>query len=113
MRVKTSVVRKKRKNKVLKQTKGYWGQRKNVFKRAKETLLRGMAYSYRDRKTKKRTLRSLWITRINAALREDGLSYSKFIYSLKSNNVDLDRKILAELAMNHPDKFKKLVSSIK
>ena len=113
MRVKTSVVRKKRKNKVLKQTKGYWGQRKNVFKRAKETLLRGMAYSYRDRKTKKRTLRSLWIARINAALREDGLSYSKFIYSLKSNNVDLDRKILAELAMNHPDKFKKLVSSIK
>jgi large subunit ribosomal protein L20 len=72
-----------------------------------------MAYSYRDRKTKKRTLRSLWITRINAALREDGLSYSKFIYSLKSKNVDLDRKILAELAMNHPDKFKKLVSSIK
>ena len=113
MRVKTSVVRKKRKNKVLKQTKGYWGQRKNVFKRAKETLLRGMAYSYRDRKTKKRTLRSLWITRINAALREDGLSYSKFIYSLKSKNVDLDRKILAELAINHPDKFKKLVSSIK
>ena len=113
MRVKTSVVRKKRKNKGLKQTKGYWGQRKNVFKRAKETLLRGMAYSYRDRKTKKRTLRSLWITRINAALREDGLSYSKFIYSLKSKNVDLDRKILAELAMNHPDKFKKLVSSIK
>ncbi len=113
MRVKTSVVRKKRKNKVLKQTKGYWGQRKNVFKRAKETLLRGMAYSYRDRKTKKRTLRSLWITRINAVLREDGLSYSKFIYSLKSKNVDLDRKILAELAMNHPDKFKKLVSSIK
>ena len=113
MRVKTSVVRNKRKNKVLNQTKGYWGQRKNVFKRAKETLLRGMAYSYRDRKTKKRTLRSLWITRINAALREDGLSYSKFIYSLKSKNVDLDRKILAELAMNHPDKFKKLVSSIK
>ena len=113
MRVKTSVVRKKRKNKVLKQTKGYWGQRKNVFKRAKETLLRGMAYSYRDRKTKKRTLRSLWIARINAALREDGLSYSKFIYSLKSKNVDLDSKILAELAMNHPDKFKKLVSSIK
>ncbi|MBT88932.1 MAG: 50S ribosomal protein L20 [Spirochaetales bacterium] len=113
MRVKTSVVRKKRKNKLLKQTKGFWGQRKNVFKRAKETLLRGMAYSYRDRKTKKRTLRSLWITRINAALREDGLSYSKFIYSLKSKNIDLDRKILAELAMNHPDKFKKLVSSIK
>ena len=113
MRVKTSVVRKKRKNKVLKQTKGYWGQRKNVFKRAKETLLRGMAYSYRDRKTKKRTLRSLWITRINAALREDGLSYSKFIYSLKSKNVDLDRKILAELAMNHPEKFKDLISSIK
>ena len=113
MRVKTSVARKQRKKRLLKQTKGFWGQRSNVFRRAKETVLRGMAYSYRDRRAKKRTLRSLLITRINAALREEGLTYSKFIHSLKLNKIELDRKILSELAMNHPDKFKKLVSSIK
>ena len=72
-----------------------------------------MAYSYRDRRAKKRTLRSLWITRINAALREEGLTYSKFIHSLKLNKIELDRKILSELAMNHPEKFKDLISSIK
>ena len=113
MRVKTSVARKQRKKRLLKQTKGFWGQRSNVFRRAKETLLRGMAYSYRDRRAKKRTLRSLWITRINAALREEGLTYSKFIHSLKLNKIELDRKILSELAMNHPEKFKDLISSIK
>ena len=113
MRVKTSVARKQRKKRLLKQTKGVWGQRSNVFRRAKETVLRGMAYSYRDRRAKKRTLRSLWITRINAALREEGLTYSKFIHSLKLNKIELDRKILSELAMNHPEKFKDLISSIK
>ena len=113
MRVKTSVARKQRKKRLLKQTKGFWGQRSNVFRRAKETVLRGMAYSYRDRRAKKRTLRSLWITRINAALREEGLTYSKFLHSLKLNKIELDRKILSELAMNHPEKFKDLISSIK
>ena len=113
MRVKTSVARKQRKKRLLNQTKGFWGQRSNVFRRAKETVLRGMAYSYRDRRAKKRTLRSLWITRINAALREEGLTYSKFIHSLKLNKIELDRKILSELAMNHPEKFKDLISSIK
>ncbi|MEC9382095.1 MAG: 50S ribosomal protein L20 [Thermodesulfobacteriota bacterium] len=113
MRVKTSVARKRRKNRLLKQTKGFWGQRKNVYRRAKETILRGMAYSYRDRRVKKRTQRALWIVRINAALREEGLTYSKFIHSLKLKNIDLDRKILSELAMEHPEKFKELVSSIK
>ena len=113
MRVKTRVARKQRKKRLLKQTKGFWGQRSNVFRRAKETVLRGMAYSYRDRRAKKRTLRSLWITRINAALREEGLTYSKFIHSLKLNKIELDRKILSELAMNHPEKFKDLISSIK
>ena len=113
MRVKTSVARKQRKKRLLKQTKGFWGQRSNVFRRAKETVLRGMAYSYRDRRAKKRTLRSLWITRINAALREEGLTYSKFIHSLKLKKIELDRKILSELAMNHPEKFKDLISSIK
>ena len=98
---------------LLIQSKGFWGQRCNVFRRAKETVLRGMAYSYRDRRAKKRTLRSLWITRINAALREEGLTYSKFIHSLKLNKIELDRKILSELAMNHPEKFKDLISSIK
>ena len=113
MRVNTSVARKRRKNRLLKQTKGFWGQRKNVYRRAKETILRGMAYSYRDRRVKKRTQRALWIVRINAALREEGLTYSKFIHSLKLKNIDLDRKILSELAMEHPEKFKELVSSIK
>ena len=113
MRVNPSVARKQRKKRLLKQTKGFWGQRSNVFRRAKETVLRGMAYSYRDRRAKKRTLRSLWITRINAALREEGLTYSKFIHSLKLNKIELDRKILSELAMNHPEKFKDLISSIK
>tara|TARA_Y100001970_G_scaffold271356_1_gene366494 strand:+ start:4223 stop:4564 length:342 start_codon:yes stop_codon:yes gene_type:complete len=112
MRVKTSVSSKKRKKRLLKQTKGFWGQRKNVFRRAKETLLRSLAFSYRDRRVKKRTMRSLWITRINAALREEGYTYSKFIHQLKSKNIDLDRKILAELATNHPDKFKQLLQTI-
>ena len=88
MRVKTSVSSKKRKKRLLKQTKGFWGQRKNVFRRAKETLLRSLAFSYRDRRVKKRTMRSLWITRINAALREEGYTYSKFIHQLKSKNID-------------------------
>ena len=97
MRVKTSVASKRRKKRLLKQTKGFWGQRKNV---------------YRDRKAKKRTMRSLWISRINAALREEGLTYSKFIHSLKVKEIDLDRRVLAELAINHPDKFKQLIQSI-
>jgi|TARA_B000000565_G_C23628576_1_gene317846 large subunit ribosomal protein L20 len=112
MRVKTSVASKRRKKRLLKQTKGFWGQRKNVFRRAKETLLRSMAYSYRDRKAKKRTMRSLWITRINAALREEGYTYSKFIHAMKTKEIDLDRRVLAELAVNHPEKFKQLIQSI-
>ena len=112
MRVKTSVASKRRKIRLLKQTKGFWGQRKNVFRRAKETLLRSMAYSYRDRKAKKRTMRSLWITRINAALREEGYTYSKFIHAMKTKEIDLDRRVLAELAVNHPEKFKQLIQSI-
>ena len=112
MRVKTSVASKRRKKRLLKQTKGFWGQRKNVFRRAKETLLGSMAYSYRDRKAKKRTMRSLWITRINAALREEGYTYSKFIHAMKTKEIDLDRRVLAELAVNHPEKFKQLIQSI-
>ena len=71
-----------------------------------------MAYSYRDRKAKKRTMRSLWITRINAALREEGYTYSKFIHAMKTKEIDLDRRVLAELAVNHPEKFKQLIQSI-
>ena len=93
MRVKTSVASKRRKKRLLKQTKGFWGQRKNVYRRAKETLLRSLAFSYRDRKAKKRTMRSLWISRINAALREEGLTYSKFIHSLKVKEIDLDSQL--------------------
>ncbi len=112
MRVKTSVASKRRKKRLLKQTKGFWGQRKNVYRRAKETLLRSLAFSYRDRKAKKRTMCSLWISRINAALREEGLTYSKFIHSLKVKEIDLDRRVLSELAINHPDKFIQLIQSI-
>ena len=112
MRVKTTVPSKRRKNKLLKQTKGFWGQRKNVYRRAKETLLRSLAFSYRDRKAKKRTMRSLWISRINAALREEGFTYSKFMHTLKTKDIHLDRKILAEMASEHPEKFKQLLNSI-
>ena len=112
MRVKSSVASKKRKKRLLKQTKGFWGQRKNVFKRAKETLLRAMAFSYRDRRVKERTNRALWIIRINAALRQEGVTYSKFVHSLKTKNIDLDRKVLSELAMNSPEQFKKLIAEV-
>ena len=113
MRVKSSVASKKRKKRLLKQTKGFWGQRKNVFKRAKETLLRSMAFSYRDRRVKKRTNRALWIIRINAAVRENGLTYSKFMSALKKMNIDLDRRVLAELAAEDSEAFSNLVSLAK
>ena len=113
MRVKTSVASKRRKKRLLKQTKGFWGQRKNVYRRAKETLLRGMAFSYRDRRVKKRTNRALWIIRINAALRQEGLTYSKFMAALKKMNIDLDRRVLAELAAEDSEAFSNLVSLAK
>jgi len=102
-----------KRKKVLKLAKGYWGRRKNVFTVAKNAVEKGLAYAYRDRKTKKRNFRSLWIQRINAAARDHGMSYSEFIGKLNKKQVGLNRKVLADLAMNHPESFKAVVESIR
>ena len=112
-RVKRGIATKKRHKRLLKQTKGYWGQRKNVFKRAKETLLRAMAYAFKSRKLLKRDMRSLFITRINAACSAEELSYSKFMAGLKKSNVDLNRKMLSQLAIYDPKAFSRLVEIVK
>lgn len=111
MRIKRGVTTRRRKKKVLKLAKGYWGRRKNNFRRAKETILRALAYSYRDRRQKKRNFRSLWIVRINAAVRPYGLSYSRFMGSVKKAGIELDRKSLSELAIRNPDAFKAVVEA--
>lgn len=109
-RVKRGINTKKRHKKLLKQTKGFWGQRKNVFKRAKETLMRAMAFAFHGRKLKKRDMRSLFITRIGAATKEKGVSYNQFIHGLKKANVDLNRKMLSQLAIYEPMVFNKLIA---
>ncbi|MCS7279755.1 MAG: 50S ribosomal protein L20 [Thermodesulfobacteriaceae bacterium] len=103
----------RRHKKLLKLAKGYWGQRKNVFRRAKETLERALVYSYRDRRQKKRDFRRLWQIRINAAARMQGLNYSKFMGGLKKAGIILDRKVLAHLAITEPEVFNKLVEIAK
>ncbi len=108
-----AVASKARRKRILKQAKGFYGKRKNVYTVAKNVVEKGMTYSYVGRKLKKREYRALWIARINAAVREEGLTYSVFINKLKAKNIDLDRKILADLAMNEPASFKKLVDSVK
>lgn len=108
-----SVASRARRRKVLKQVKGQFGRRKNVFTVAKNALEKGLKYAYRDRRNKKRTFRSLWINRINAAAREQGMSYSEFMGALKAKNIDINRKVLADLAMNNPDAFKAIVEQIK
>ena len=102
-----------RRKKVLKQAKGYFGRRKNVWTVAKNAVDKAMLYAYRDRKTNKRNFRSLWITRINAAARLHGMSYSQFMGKVKANEIELNRKVLADLAMNHHDTFKAIVDKIK
>jgi large subunit ribosomal protein L20 len=102
-----------RRKKILNQTKGYWGARKNVYTIAKNILEKGLTYAYRDRKTKKRNFRALWINRINAGVRAYGMSYSVFMGKIHKNNIDLNRKVLADLAMNHPDAFKAIVEKVK
>ena len=102
-----------KRKKVLKMTKGYWGARRNVWTVAKNTLEKGLVYAYRDRKQKKRNFRSLWIQRINAGVREHGLSYSQFIDMAAKKGVTLNRKTLADLAMNHPEAFAAVVKSVK
>ena len=108
-----AVAKRARRKKVLKQAKGYFGRRKNVWTVAKNAVDKAMLYAYRDRKTNKRNFRSLWITRINAAARLNGLSYSQFMGKVKANDIELNRKVLADLAMNHPDAFKAVVDKIK
>jgi large subunit ribosomal protein L20 len=108
-----AVASKARRKRILKQAKGFFGKRKNVYTVAKNVVEKGMTYSYVGRKLKKREYRRLWIARINAAVREEGLTYSEFINKLKVSNIDLDRKVLADLAMNEPESFKKLVASVK
>ena len=108
-----SVASKARRKKVLKSAQGYWGRRKNVWTVAKNAVEKGLTYSYRDRKAKKREFRALWIQRINAGAREHGMSYSVFMGKLKEANIDLNRKVLADLAMNHPEAFKEVVDKVK
>ena len=110
--VNTVASRQKRK-KILKKAKGYFGRRKNVYTVAKNAVEKGLTYAYRDRKVKKRIFRSLWITRINAASREHGMSYSQLINKLKSKNITINRKVLADLAMNDPKKFEDFLKKIK
>ncbi len=97
----------------MKQAKGYFGRRKNVWTVAKNAVEKAMLYAYRDRRNKKRNFRSLWITRINAGARLHGMSYSQFMGKVKSNGIELNRKVLADLAMNHPDAFKAIVDRVK
>jgi len=112
-RSKNAVASKARRKKILKQAKGFYGKRKNVLTVAKNVVEKGMTYMYVGRKRKKREYRQLWIARINAAVREEGLTYSIFINKLQQKGIELDRKVLADLAMNNPETFKNLVASVK
>ena len=108
-----SVASRARRKKIIKQAKGYFGRRKNVWTIAKNAVEKAMLYAYRDRRTKKRNFRSLWIARINAGAREHGMSYSQFMGKVKLNKIELNRKVLADLAMNNPQAFKAIVEKIK
>ncbi|MBL7070275.1 MAG: 50S ribosomal protein L20 [Candidatus Omnitrophica bacterium] len=112
-KIKHSVATRKRKKKLLKKAKGYWGDRSKQYQQARRTLMKAMTYAYRDRKAKKRSARSLWIVRINAACRQAGITYSQLINGLKIAKIQLDRKILADLAVKDAHVFKKLVEAIK
>jgi len=113
MRVKTGTVRRARHKKILKQAKGYYSSRRKHFKKAKEQVEKSLQHAFRDRKRKKRDFRRLWITRINAACRLNGISYSRFMHGLKVANIELDRKILADMAMNEPENFTNVVNAAK
>lgn len=112
-RVKRGTVTKKRHKRLLKHTKGFWGQRKNIFKRAHETLRRAWAFAYKGRKLKKRDMRSLFVVRIGAVAREHGLSYSTFMHGLKKHNIDINRKMLSQLAVLDPSVFSQLVAIVQ
>lgn len=108
-----AVASRARRKKVLKMAKGYFGARKNVYTVAKNAVEKGLQYAYIGRKLRKRQFRSLWIMRINAAARQHGMSYSKFMGKLSKSGIELNRKVLADLAMNHPEAFKAVVDKIK
>ena len=108
-----SVASRRRRKKILKAAKGYFGRRKNVYTVAKNAVEKAMSYAYRHRKNNKRNFRSLWVMRINAGARLHGMSYSQFMGKIKANNIDLNRKVLADLAMNNPEAFKAIVEKVK
>ncbi len=108
-----AVASRARRKRILEQAKGFYGKRKNVYTVAKNFVEKGMTYSYVGRKLKKREYRQLWIARINAAVRAEGITYSEFINKLNTKGIDINRKILADLAMNEPESFKALVDSVK
>ena len=108
-----SVASRRRRKKILKQAKGYFGRRKNVWTVAKNAVEKALLYAYRDRRVKKRNFRALWIIRINAAARLNGMSYSQFMGKVKDHNIGLNRKVLADLAMNHPEAFKAVIDKVK
>ena len=111
MRVKTGIVRHRKHKKILKLARGYWMSRHKLYKKAKEAVLHAGAYAYHGRKRRKRNFRTLWIQRINASLTDSGMSYSKFILALKQNKIELNRKIMAELALNHQPIWQKVVDA--
>ena len=108
-----SVAKRARRKKIMKQAKGFFGRRKNVWTVAKNAVEKAMVYAYRDRKAKKRNFRALWIMRINAGARQYGLSYSQFMGKVKAANIELNRKVLADLAANHPEAFEAIVNQVK
>jgi large subunit ribosomal protein L20 len=112
-RVKRSVAARKKRRKVLEQTKGYWGLKHSTYKQAKEQLDKSLVYAYRDRRARRRTMRSLWIVRINAAARREGLSYNQFVAGCKKAGIELDRKVLADIAVRDPDAFKAIAAKAK
>ena len=113
MRVKTGVVRHRRHKRLLKQARGFYSGRRKHFRKAKEQLERSLVYAYRDRRNKKRDFRRLWITRINAGARLNDINYSRFMHGLKLATIELDRKVLADMAMNAPESFAKVVEASK
>ena len=112
-RVKRSVHARKKRRNVLEEAKGYWGQKHLSYRKAKEQLLKSDVYAYRDRRNKKRTFRRLWIIRINAAARQEGLSYNRFVAGCRKENIELDRKVLADLAVQDPAAFSKIAARAK
>lgn len=112
-RVKRSLSAQKKKHKVLEQAKGYWGVKKSSYRRAKEQVIKSGTYAYRDRRARKREFRRLWITRINAGARENGLSYNQLIHGLKVAQIEVDRKMLADLAVREPEAFAQIAARAK